>query len=73
MAYDATVKLEEYAEDGTDVWRQEGRAEHVLLQAFRYLLDKSEGTKARNKFVQFLADDWQAFDKAMNKIFFRRD
>ena len=68
--YIARVRLEDT--HSNDVWKEEGRAENVLLQAFRYIIRKDDSAKARNKFVQFIADDWQAFDKAMNKIFFKR-
>jgi len=69
MGYLAKVKLidkDTYKKD----WEEEGNAEKVLMNAIEYISEKQGKKNIYERIVNFMANDWKAFDKTMTEVLF---
>lgn len=71
MVFKAKIIL---LDDYTRIWEAEGKAEKTLLDALEYLHKKTGNKKdsAYEKIINYLINDWTAFDIAMTKLFFKK-
>ena len=52
-------------------WKEEGPADKVLMSAIEYL-SKKESKSIYKKIIEFMVEDYNAFDSAMTQLLFKR-
>lgn len=69
--YYAKVVLSDKETHGRD-WQSEGSADKVLVDAMKYISRKGGDDSIHNRIIDYIVEDFKAFDEKMTKLFFKK-
>lgn len=70
-SYYAKVVLSDKETHGKN-WQQEGSADKVLIDAMKFVSEKGGDDSIHEKIINYIVEDFKAFDEKMTKLFFKK-